>query len=310
MASPVLHIKDSYYFEVPKFMWRYGSKDEMPEFILKAHPHASLEELQEELDGKIIIPQPPGVELRNLYQKESVFAISRFMVLEVVVAILLTIIFVRLAQKMRSSIVPKGRGWNLFEAILQYIRKEIAEPAIGHHDADRFVPLLWTMFFFILACNLFGLIPWAGSPTGAFSTTLALAAVTLVTVFVAGMIKFGPIGFWKNQIPHMDLPWYMAIFLKPVIFAIEVLGLFIRHGVLAVRLLANMVAGHLVLLGILGLALVAVGGFSSPKWWLTAIISVVGATLFSILELFVALLQAYVFTFLSALFIGSAVHKH
>jgi F-type H+-transporting ATPase subunit a len=310
MASPVLHIKDSYYFEVPKRLWQYENKEQMPEFILRAHPHATLAELKEELDGKIIIPQPPGVELRNLYQKESGFAISRFMVLEVVVAVLLTIIFVRLAQKMRTSVVPKGRGWNLFEAILQYIRKDIAEPAIGHHDADRFVPLLWTMFFFILGCNLFGLIPWAGTPTGAFGTTVALAMVTLATVFAAGMIKFGPFGFWLNQIPHMDLPWYMAIFLKPVIFAIEVVGLFIRHGVLAVRLLANMVAGHLVLLGILGLALVAVGGLTSPKWWLTAIISVVGATLFSILELFVALLQAYVFTFLSALFIGSAVHKH
>jgi F-type H+-transporting ATPase subunit a len=111
-----------------------------------------------------------------------------------------------------------------------------------------------------------------------------------------------------NQVPHMDLPWYMAP-IKVLIWAIEVVGLLIRHGVLAVRLLANMVAGHLVLLAILGLA-VGVEGALSPSWLITAVISVLGSVCFSVLELFVAFLQAYVFVFLSALFIGSAVHQH
>jgi F-type H+-transporting ATPase subunit a len=101
----------------------------------------------------------------------------------------------------------------------------------------------------------------------------------------------------------------MAIFLLPVIFVIEVGGLFIRHGVLAVRLLANMVAGHVVLLSIMALAF-SVTGAESPHWLLAAIISIIGSTLLCCLELFVAALQAYVFTFLSALFIGSAVHRH
>ena len=92
-----------------------------------------------------------------------------------------------------------------------------------------------------------------------------------------------------------------------MLFAIEVLGLFIKHAVLGVRLLANMVAGHLVLLAIMGLAVAAA---AAPMWPLTATISVVGSALFSLLELFVAFLQAYVFTFLSALFIGAAVHHH
>jgi F-type H+-transporting ATPase subunit a len=126
------------------------------------------------------------------------------------------------------------------------------------------------------------------------------------------MLKFGPVGFWLNQVPHMDLPWYMLILLWPPIFVIEVAGLLIRHCILAVRLLANMVAGHLVLLGIMGLAFTieAARTHTTASWALTAAVSVIGSTLFCCLELFVALLQAYIFTFLSALFIGSAVHRH
>jgi F-type H+-transporting ATPase subunit a len=116
----------------------------------------------------------------------------------------------------------------------------------------------------------------------------------------------------------MDLPVYMAVVLKPVIFVIELGGLLIKHGVLSVRLLANMMAGHMVLLAIIGLAFGATAasqfvlpnGDVSPMWWVAAICSVVGCALLSLLELFVAFLQAYVFTLLSALFIGAAIHKH
>ncbi len=310
MAGAILHIKDAYYFDVPKFLWRhdYTSVDQVPAFLRDAHPHATPEEFNEALDGKILIyPQPFGT-LKNLYEKESGFAISKFMILEVFVAIVLAVLFIRLAQRMRTGNVPRGKMWHFLEGILFYLRDEVAIPAIGHHDADRFVPLLWTMFFFILGLNLLGLVPWAGSATGSFGVTLALAAVTFCTVLIGGMAKFGPLGFWLNQIPHMDLPWYMAP-LKVGIWFIEVGGMLIRHGVLAIRLLANMVAGHLVLLAIMGLA-ISIEGARSNNWGIMMIISVVGSTLFCCLELFVALLQAYVFTFLSALFIGAAVHRH
>jgi F-type H+-transporting ATPase subunit a len=171
------------------------------------------------------------------------------------------------------------------------------------------VPLLLTLFFFVLGCNLCGMIPWAGAPTGAFGATLGLALITFGTVVLFGMLKFGPIGFFLNQIPSMDLPLALAIFLKPMILAIELLGLMIKHGVLAVRLLANMVAGHVVLLGIMTLAF-SVEGAMSNSWAIAAPIAVIGSTLFSCLELFVSFLQAYIFTFLSALFIGAAIHHH
>jgi F-type H+-transporting ATPase subunit a len=154
-----------------------------------------------------------------------------------------------------------------------------------------------------------GMVPWVGAPTGTFAVTGAMAVITFATVVVSGSVKFGPVGFWKNQVPQMGLAWPLAIMIVPMIFALEVLGLLIRHGVLAVRLLANMVAGHLVLLGVLGLAF-SVQAATSENWPLTAVIAIAASTAFSLLELFVAFLQAYIFTFLSALFIGAAVHRH
>jgi len=363
MADTILHIKDSYYFELPKALWpaKYESLDELPshlEFLkVDAQKHfpvpekATLAEreaiaeeqlaaVNHELSGKIVIPQPFGT-LSSFYQKESGFAISKFMVIELAIAALIVFIFTRLAPKVATGHAPKGYFWNMFEASLVFVRDGIARPAIDshdehdhshhaphdqeqeefgvghiqgavhHHDGDKYLPILWTIFFFVLLCNLGGMLPWIGAPTGSFSVTLALACCIFATTLIAGSIKFGPIGFWKNQVPSMDLPLPIAIFLKPMIFVIEVLGLFIKHAVLAIRLLANMVAGHLVLLSILGLIIVAAEANASASIYGTvSVAAIVGSTLLSILELFVCFLQAYVFTFLSALFIGAAVHHH
>jgi F-type H+-transporting ATPase subunit a len=348
MADAILHIKDAYYFEVPKVLWpaHYKSLEDLPPtlaFLKKEAEagHRSIDEVNHELAGKIVIPQPFGT-LQSFYAKESGFCISKFMVIELLIAALMLLIFTRLAPKVATGSSPKGYFWNLFEAVLLFIRDGIARPAIdshdehdhshhtpndepqeaygyGHihgkvhkHDGDRFLPILWTMFFFILFCNLFGMLPWLGAPTGSFSVTLALAACTFATTLIAGMLKFGPVGFWLNQVPSMNLPLPLAILLKPMIFAIELLGLCIKHAILAVRLLANMVAGHLVLLAVLGLIVASAqaGQQFFGTYGIVTMISVLGSTAFSCLELFVAFLQAYVFTFLSALFIGAAVHHH
>lgn len=310
MADPILHVKDAYYFEVPKFLWRphYTRLEQVPEFLREDHPDASLSQWNDEMAGKILIPQPLGA-LDNLYTAKSGFCISKFMVLEFATAVIVAAIFIRVAQHASSGERPRGRFWNLFEALLLFIRDGVARPAIGAHDADRFLPLLWTLFFFILGCNLMGMLPWAGSPTASLAVTGAFACVTFATVLVSGMAKFGPVGFWINQVPHMDLPLPLAIVLKPVIFVIEVGGMFIRHAILSVRLLANMAAGHVVLASIMAL-IASAAAATLPTWATVTTISVVGCTLLSCLELFVAVLQAYVFTFLSALFIGAAVHHH
>lgn len=235
------------------------------------------------------------------------FELTKFMLVEVVVAVLLVLAFAMLARKVAGGKPPRGKFWNLLEMMLLFLRDEVARPAIGRHDADRFLPFIWTVFFFILGVNLVGLFPWFGSATGALGTTGALAAITFVAVIGAGMRKYGAVGFWLGQVPHMDIPVYMAVFVKPMIFFIEVLGMGVKHFILAMRLFANMFAGHLVLAVIMGfIAMTA----QSWLWYGVMPSSVFGAVALSLLELMVAFLQAYVFTFLAALFIGMAVHQH
>jgi F-type H+-transporting ATPase subunit a len=215
--------------------------------------------------------------------------------------------FVPLSRHVAGGRPARGRFWNMFERVLVFIRDEMARPAIGRHDADRFLPYLWNAFFFVLFCNLLGLLPWAGSPTGALAVTATLAVMTFGTVVGAGMLKFGPVKFWTGLAPHMELPLAIGIFLKPMILAIEILSLFIKHMILAIRLLANMFAGHLVLAVIL---LFTVMFAHHWAWYGVMPVSVLAASALCLLELLVAFLQAYIFTFLSALFIGMAVHQH
>lgn len=243
------------------------------------------------------------------YQLEFTLKLTKFMVLEAVAAGLMILIFVPLALRISRGGRPRGLFWNFFEVMLVFIRDEVARPAIGRHDADRFLPFVWNIFFFVLFCNLLGMVPWAGSPTGALSVTGTLALIALCTVIGTGMAKFGVAGYWTGMVPHMDLPWVLSVLLKPMLMVIEIMGLCIKHSVLAVRLLANMFAGHLVLAVIIGFIGATANTFV-VLWAGVAIGSVAGAVALSLLELFVAFLQAYVFTFLSALFIGMAVHPH
>jgi len=308
MHDPVLHIKDSYFFELPKWfnLYHYDKLADVPAYLQKGV--TDVKQVNDALAGKILIPQPFGT-LKNLYQRESGFCISRFMILELAAAALLVYVFVRLAHKVRGGKVARGSLWNFLEGALEYLRDKVVVPSIGHHDADRFLPLLWTMFFFILTCNLMGLIPWIGTPTAAWGVTFAIAAVTLLAGMVVGMIRFGPIGYWTHYVPHMDLHWSIRIVIFLPLLILELVGMLIRHVVLSIRLLANMVAGHLVLLGVLGL-IVAAADATFGTWVVTTIIAVVGSALLCMLELFVAFLQAFVFVFLSSVFIGAAVHEH
>lgn len=235
--------------------------------------------------------------------------ITRFMVMETIVAILMLLIFIPLARHVASRLVTKGKGGNAFEAILTFIRDGVARPAIGGHDADKFLPFLWTLFFFVLFCNLLGMLPGGASATANINVTGVLALITLGMVIFTGSRAKGLAGFWTGLVPHMDVPKFLMPFLWPLMFLIEIAGLLIRHLVLAVRLFANMLAGHIVLAVILGFA-VSAGTAATYIFAPVAGASVLGVVLLSLLELFVAFLQAYIFTFLAALFIGSAAHGH
>ena len=257
--------------------------------------------------------------------------ITRFMVMELVAAVLVAAILIPLTRHVLANRVTKGRFSNFFEAILLFIRDGIARPAIdgnsddhGHGEvhvddhgahaaavhagrpSDRFLPFLWTTFFFVLFCNLLGMIPGGASPTGNIAVTGTLALITFIVVVVAGMRTSGLVGYWTSLVPKMDVPAILKPFLWGLMLVIEVAGLLIRHVVLAVRLFANMLAGHIVIAVILGFIAMATGAAT----FLVTPASLVGAVAISVLELFVAFLQAYIFTFLADLFIGTALHPH
>jgi F-type H+-transporting ATPase subunit a len=268
--------------------------------------------------GHVSLPQPFRLEkpLFKVQTKSEVvnhtiqpldLKFTKYMMIELIAALLLCVLFISLARALRGGALARGRFRNLLEVMLLYFRDNVARPCIGGHDADRFMPFVWTMFFFVLACNLFGMIPWMGSPTSSLAVTGSLAMLTFMVVIGAGMKKLGPLGYWKAQVPHLDLSPALKVILVPMIFVIEVMGLLIKHSVLAVRLLANMMAGHVVLA--VFLAFIAASA-TSLLWWIVMPTSVFGAVALSALELFVAFLQAYIITFLSALFIGMAVHPH
>jgi F-type H+-transporting ATPase subunit a len=263
--------------------------------------------------GKLVnhVKDAPAFEfpLHHEWMLPKVFGlqITKFMVLEVLAAVLMVLIFVPLSRKLAGGNPPKGRFWNMFEAIILFVRDQMVRPAVGHHEGNRFLPLILTFFFFILFCNLLGLLPWLGSPTAAISTTAPLAVIAFLAAIVSGMKKFGTLGFWLGLCPAMDVPLAVKIALVPMILVLEIVGLIIRFSVLAVRLLANMFGGHFVLAMIVGFipAMAA-----SILWYGVTPMAVFGGVAISMLELFVAFLQAYVFSFLAALFIGMCVHQH
>jgi F-type H+-transporting ATPase subunit a len=234
--------------------------------------------------------------------------LTKFMVLEVIAAVLIAAIYIPLAQRLRTGQPPRGAWQNTFEVLLTFIRDDVAKPSFGEHEADRYVPYLWTLFLFVLFCNLLGMIPFAGSPTADIFVTGALALCSFVAIHGAAVAKMGFVPYVKSMWPHLDIPIpVVGTLIKAMIAGIEFMGIGIKSVVLAVRLFANMFAGHMVLATILLFIVMAAHAAVGLVVTIT-IGSVVGVAILSLLELFVAFLQAYIFVFLTALFMGMAVH--
>jgi F-type H+-transporting ATPase subunit a len=231
------------------------------------------------------------------------FGLTKYSILMMVAAGLILWIYLPLAKKIKNGEPPTGLFWNAFESLLTFVRDKIARPNIGK-DADQYVPFLWTIFLFVLFCNLLGMVPFLGSPTASFTVTAVLAVSVYVFIHVNSIMKFG----WKNHLkafaPPLDMPLYLKIPILGMLWPIEFLGLIIKCFVLAVRLFANMFAGHIVL-GTILLFIPLLANASESLFWTVSIASWMGVVALSLLELFVALLQAYLFTFLTALFFGS-----
>lgn len=235
--------------------------------------------------------------------------ITKYQVLLVVAAVAVAVPFILLARKVQDGTPPRGPLWNFFESLLLYIRDEVVRPNVGH-DGDKYLPFLWTLFLFILTCNLLGMIPFLGSPTADISVTLVLAAIVFLVIHVQAIRENGFGGYVKSFIPHLEadnLPMkiFLTVLIVPLITVIEVMGAVIRGAVLAVRLFANIFAGHVALAVILSFALAeAAGGMSAGG----TVAAVVMGTALSVLELFVAFLQAFVFVLLTSIFLGMQLH--
>ncbi len=211
---------------------------------------------------------------------------------------------------------PKGIS-HIYEMLIDFIKKEIVIPNVGNNHANRWTPLAASFFIFILICNFLGLIPFfekvggggGATATGNFGVTVGLATITFFAIIIAGTLKHGFIGHWKNMIPS-GVPAPVLIILIPI----EIIGMFVKPLALTLRLGANMTAGHIGMLAIFGLPYLigspgdlSQGILPSPSWGFAAIAVILNFGIF-FLEIIVSLVQAYVFTLLSTVFIGMAIH--
>jgi F-type H+-transporting ATPase subunit a len=303
------------------------------------HEHNPFEHVQDVRDGSWDF-------LESLNLHFHVGKVSKFMILEVLAAILIAAIFIPLCRRLAKGEPPRGPLQNAFESMLTFIRDEVAKPNLGEKEADRYVPFLWTVALFILFCNLLGMLPWLGSPTANLYVTGALALVAFVMMNGAAMWKMGVGHYFLSQWPHVEIvpnPWRgsgggngheeqaapaqagpaprpttsqilawvagtaFGLGLSFMIFVIEQFGTVIKSCVLAVRLFANMFAGHTILAMILSF-IIMVANAAPLLWGSITFFSVLGVVALSLLELFVAFLQTYIFVFLTALFMGMALH--
>ncbi|MEW6074375.1 MAG: F0F1 ATP synthase subunit A [Planctomycetota bacterium] len=200
-----------------------------------------------------------------------------------------------------------GRGdqmSRMFAGWAMWIRDEMVYPVMGKKMGRRFLPYFLCVFFFIMFMNVMGLVPFSVTATASIFVTGALALTTLVAILACGMIAQGPIAFWKNLVPHVPLV------LWPLMFFVEVLGLLVKPFALMIRLFANMNGGHMVVLSFMGLIFY----LARPEMWGVAggwgavPIGIGFAVFIMIIEAFVALLQAYIFTQLSIIFVNASIH--
>ena len=196
---------------------------------------------------------------------------------------------------------PKGFAAGL-EAVILYLRNEVFMPVLGGHGGERYIPLVLSLFFFILFCNLFGLVPYGSTPTGNISVTATLAIITFIVVEIAGMRALGrgylgTIIYWPHD---MSLP--LKLMLSPIMTPVEIIGKFTKPFALTIRLFANMVAGHVIILALIGLIFMF--------GWAVALAAIPMALFIMFLEILVAFIQAFVFALLAAVFIGQIRAAH
>lgn len=244
-------------------------------------------------------------------------SITKHVVVLWTIALVVILLFTWLAKQLKKSAhgAPKGRMATMLEFFVSFIREQMVLPFIGEKHAARFTPLILTFFTFILMSNLLGLTPLldllsfipglhglregSSTPTGNFNVTAGLAVMTFFAIIYAGSVAHGFLGHWKNLVPH-GLAWPIYFLLVPI----ELVSMFVKPFALTMRLAANMTAGHAAIIAIMSLIFVFKSALIGMFFSLPLMIGL------SLLEIIVCFVQAYVFSLLSSIFIGMAIHVH
>ena len=233
----------------------------------------------------------PSTDPFTLFPSNNQLIFSKQSIMMLLASAIIILLFIIGYKKDRK--VQSGIG-NLLEVFVVFIRDAVVYPNMGEKQGRRFLPLILTFFFFIVMLNLLGLIPGSATATASFSVTVSLALVTFFTYII-----FGNRDFWKHIFATPGVPFWLL----PIMIPVELIGLITKPFALSVRLLANMNAGHIIILAFLGIII------NMQSVWV-AIGSVPMALAINMLEIFVAFLQGYIFSLLSSIFIGMAVIEH
>ena len=253
-------------------------------------------------DPLVSIPLPGFLSIfdGNPNKEGTQLVLYNLQIFQIAALLMILVAFSGVPNYLRTG---KG-GWvtRLMAGFCLWLRDDLVEPAMGKELSTKLLPLMMFLFFFILFMNVMGLTPMSVTPTASIFVTGALALITFSMMLVGGILAQGFVPFFKNLVPHVPL------FLWPLMFLIEIAGLFIKPVALMIRLFATITGGHLVVLSFMALIFFFWSAFGSTVGTALSPVWVGFAVFIMIIEAFVALVQAYIFTLLSSLFIGASVH--
>jgi F-type H+-transporting ATPase subunit a len=253
------------------------------------HGHEEVEGYK--LVGNKIVPVEPGVQVYD-------FSLSRNVVQMIIALTILVLLMTSIAKKYRQGqgINSAPKGWqNAIEPVITFIRDEVAKPNLAH-KYPKYLPYLLTVFFFILINNIFGLIPGSANVTGNIAFTAILGVISFLVIIVSGNKHY-----W-GHIVNPPVPFGIKFIMVPV----EILGMFTKPFALIIRLFANMLAGHIIIICLISLIFIF-GSLSRGIGWGFSVISIAFSVFIFLIEILVAFIQAFIFTNLTAVFIGQAI---
>jgi F-type H+-transporting ATPase subunit a len=280
-----------HHVSIPLPVILYSPQKGFSTFMSSAFHHGEHEVNGYKLVGNKIIPVDPNVTVYDL-------SLTRNVVQMILALTLLVIILLGIAKKYSKGIgtsqAPTGLQ-NAIEPVITFVRDEVAKPNLGH-DYNKYLPYLLTVFFFILINNIFGLIPGAANVTGNIAFTAVLGVISFIVISLNGNKHY-----W-GHIFNPPVPGGI----KPILVLVEVLGVFTKPFALIIRLFANMLAGHIIIICLISLIFIF-GGLSAAIGWGFSPVSIAFSVFIYLIEILVAFIQAFIFTNLTAVFIGQAI---